>query len=207
MAVETSPGLSVEPGSWNTTVDLIDSPADQTLRRPALTLSEAAAACGRGRSTIRRYLDADRFPGAFREPGEAGPETGPWRIPLEDLIAAGLTPNRSGPAAGLAHETPLRTAVSGADDEPDWRIRALVAEARLEERAATVVALEGRVGALERMMRMLEPGPLSTGGSAVDTNTETPGLRHETAPQTGMDSSAPGTSPARHGWWARRKRR
>lgn len=55
----------------------------------ALTLAEAADACGVGRGTIYRWLDRGAFPNAYREqPG------GIWRIPVVDLEAAGLRPRR-----------------------------------------------------------------------------------------------------------------
>jgi len=51
-----------------------------------VTITDAAAATGKARSTIVRALDAGRFPNAYRV---GGGETAPWRIPLADLEAAG----------------------------------------------------------------------------------------------------------------------
>jgi hypothetical protein len=57
--------------------------------RRELSLTEAAAATGVSRLTIRRRLDAGRFPSARQiDPGHSGPR--PWRIPVDDLRAAGL---------------------------------------------------------------------------------------------------------------------
>jgi hypothetical protein len=53
-----------------------------------VSLSELAAATGLSRITIRRYLDAGRFPRAFRDPDAGTPS--PWRVPLSDVKAAGL---------------------------------------------------------------------------------------------------------------------
>ena len=55
----------------------------------AYTLTDAARVTGRSRITIRRYLDAERFPNAFRtDEGNGGAV--PWMIPDTDLLAAGL---------------------------------------------------------------------------------------------------------------------
>jgi thiosulfate dehydrogenase [quinone] large subunit len=55
----------------------------------ALTLAEAADACGVGRGAIYRWLDGGAFPNAYRE--QTG---GTWRITVVDLEAAGLRPRR-----------------------------------------------------------------------------------------------------------------
>jgi hypothetical protein len=57
----------------------------------ALSASEAAKAAGLHRSSILRGIEKGRFPNAFRERG-----TGPWRIPVEDLRVAGLSPSEDG---------------------------------------------------------------------------------------------------------------
>ncbi|MGA9223605.1 MAG: helix-turn-helix domain-containing protein [Pseudomonas graminis] len=53
--------------------------------RPAWTLTEAVQRTGSSRSTLRRYLDAGKFPNAYKDSSKA------WRFPLEDLLAAGLS--------------------------------------------------------------------------------------------------------------------
>lgn len=53
--------------------------------RPAWTLTEAVQRTGSSRSTLRRYLDAGKFPNAYKDTSKA------WRFPLEDLLAAGLS--------------------------------------------------------------------------------------------------------------------
>jgi hypothetical protein len=50
----------------------------------ALTLSEAAEACGVHRATVRRYLDRGQLPGAFKA------ADGAWRVPVPALLNAGL---------------------------------------------------------------------------------------------------------------------
>jgi hypothetical protein len=65
----------------------IDQPAGQ-----ALTIREAAAACGLSPRTIRRKLNAEAFPNAFKLRPRAGETEGVWKIPLGDLETAGLAP-------------------------------------------------------------------------------------------------------------------
>jgi predicted DNA-binding transcriptional regulator AlpA len=55
------------------------------MNRPAWTLTEAVQRTGASRSTLRRYLDAGKFPNAYKDTSKA------WRFPLEDLLAAGLS--------------------------------------------------------------------------------------------------------------------
>ncbi len=60
----------------------------------ALTIREAASACGVSQRTIRRRISAGAFPNAF-ETGSS-PADGAWRIPLQDLVNAGLEPGSVG---------------------------------------------------------------------------------------------------------------
>lgn len=48
------------------------------------SITEAAHLCGVHRNTVRRYLDAEDLPNAYKNAG------GAWRIPQADLVAAGL---------------------------------------------------------------------------------------------------------------------
>jgi len=65
----------------------IDQPSGQ-----ALTIREAAAACGISPRTIRRKLNAEAFPNAFKLRPRAGETEGVWKIPVADLETAGLAP-------------------------------------------------------------------------------------------------------------------
>src|SRR5699024_10247340 len=56
------------------------------------TASSAAKACGVCRSTVHRYLDQGRLPGAEQD------AEGVWQIPLSALLSAGWTPGRSTPS-------------------------------------------------------------------------------------------------------------
>jgi hypothetical protein len=59
--------------------------------RSAMTVTEAALAAGVNRRSLRRRLEGGVFPNAYRDAGTQGPASGPWRIPVGDLLDAGLT--------------------------------------------------------------------------------------------------------------------
>ncbi|MDP9019775.1 MAG: helix-turn-helix domain-containing protein [Actinomycetota bacterium] len=155
--------------------------------RPALTITEAARAADVDRRTIRRRLDAGDLPHAYREDdGE-----GPWRIPIDDLLAAGLhlhapappPPNDSdGPARGPVPPPPAFSEVA------EWRRRAEVAEALAAERERTIRALE-------LALRALGPGPPTT----TEASTGSPPAPVPAPP------SQPEPAP-RPTWWRRRRR-
>src|SRR5438477_2490161 len=58
----------------------------------ALTIREAELATGINSRSIRRRLAAGTFPGAFKDADRDRPNARVWRIPVEDLEAAGLGP-------------------------------------------------------------------------------------------------------------------
>lgn len=104
--------------------------------RPSLTLTAAAEACGVSRRTIRRRLDAGHFPNAWQESG------GVRRVPVVDLIAAGLHPNASRPVTEPSTEPTSSTPPSEPSELSrlrseleDWKRRAEIAEAVAAERA------------------------------------------------------------------------
>ncbi len=111
--------------------------------RLMLTVTEAAQAAGVDRRTIRRRLDSGDFPHARREPGREGPGTGPWLIPVDDLLGAGLVLGKLGSGEVVdegnersAAEDVLRRALA------DALRRAEVAEARAAERERVIEAQE-----------------------------------------------------------------
>lgn len=117
--------------------------------RPRWSVSEAAKRAGVARSTVQRYLAQGRMPGAYRT------DDGVWSIGVEDLLAAGLVPDRARPAEqaaeGVQHEhaderariAELEAALAEA------RRRAEVAEAIARERADRIVDLRQTIAALE----------------------------------------------------------
>ena len=94
-----------------------------------LTFSEAAIACGCDRRTIRRWKDSGKLPNAVLVDGV-------WRVPVDDLLAAGATlhaPSPPDPIPVAPDELErLRTEVA------EYRRRAEVAEAVAAERAAAL---------------------------------------------------------------------
>lgn len=75
------------------------------------SITDAAVATQVSRVTIRRYLDAGRFPNSYRD-HECGAIPAPWRISAADLEGAGLRvteiptqafPPREPPPSGTAH--------------------------------------------------------------------------------------------------------
>ena len=65
-------------------------------QRPRLTFREASEATGTPRTTLQRMRESGAFPQAEKD------SRGVWRIPVDDLLAAGLSLAKS--ATGGAHE-------------------------------------------------------------------------------------------------------
>jgi Helix-turn-helix domain len=127
--------------------------------RPSLTIAEAARLCGVSVSTIRRYLAAGRFPTAHQQPSPTPGQRGLWRIPTQDLLAAGLRPRQARiPDQQQQHEpSSHRGTVQSADDRVRGlehaleleRTRRRAAEELAAERAHTIQTLEGALRALQ----------------------------------------------------------
>jgi hypothetical protein len=96
--------------------------------RPELSITDAAAAAKRDRRTIRRWLDAGRFPNAHRT------AAGDWRIPTDDLLAAGLRLHAP-TAPDVEQQPPVPDVEALRSERDEWRRRAEVAEAVAAERA------------------------------------------------------------------------
>jgi len=169
--------------------------------RPRWSLSEAARRCGVGRATLQRRIEAGRIPGATKT------ETG-WSIGVEDLLAAGLHPDRPTPPAAQKH--PAREhalAVSGQVSEHAHRIAELEAELATErvKRAAAEQLAAGRgehITDLRTSLRMLEAArPVSTVESEA-SKPET--LIREMNPQETIPTPQ---VPMLRGWLRRRRPR
>jgi len=104
-------------------------------QRPVLTLADAANACNLSARTMGRKLKRGEIAGA-----EFDETKGQWRIPIEGLIAAGLSPFRyQQPAEQVA--------------EPD---EASKIKERLDEALVRAAVAEARATDLERMANNLE---------------------------------------------------
>ena len=161
---------------------------------PSLTIAEAARQCGVSTSTIRRYLAAGRFPGAHQQPSPIPGQRGLWRIPTQDLLAAGLRPDQAHLPDQQQRNDPLsgRTAGQPGDDRvPELehaleleRTRRRAAEDLAAERAHTIQTLERALAALQAQHAAPAPNPhraaLSSAPPSDATDTAGP------APQPGM---------------------
>lgn len=159
--------------------------------RPALTISEAARATRLDRRTIRRRLDTDAFPNAYRE-GEGGP----WRIPVGDLIAAGLHLYATEPATSTTPTPAPRIDTTELDrlrtENTELRRRAEVAEAIATER------LHRAENAELALRAITAPGPAESGSAA--TGADSPAT-------TPSDAPAANATPERRQGWVSRLRR
>ncbi len=124
----------------------MDQPWRGSRQSLALSISEAAKICGVKRRTIRRRHQAGDFEHAFRDPD------GTWRIPVYDLVTAGLRP----PVVPDPDEPRI---VFSAASQVD-RLRTEVAILRERVRALEIIAKEReeRVTDLRTILRML-PAP------------------------------------------------
>lgn len=114
-------------------VRTIDTVSHAMRRKTTYTLTEAAEVTGKGRATIRRYLDAGRFPNAFQE--DTADPFPAWRIPSSDLIAAGLAIDLARPETRLSTSRRARSTVMSTSEE------LAAANAVAAERARTIEAL------------------------------------------------------------------
>lgn len=127
----------------------------------ALTIKEAARACAVAHVTIRRALDAQKFSSAYRGDGPRGPGTGPWLIPVTDLLSAGYHPNA--PELG---DVSADEVVSEGSDTPSaplsWEAYASLRErlARAEEQARSALSIaEERAQTIEVLREALRRVP------------------------------------------------
>jgi hypothetical protein len=128
----------------------------------ALSISEAARRCGVHRNTVRRYLDAGKFSGAFRED-----ERSPWQIPVKDLRDAGLDVRAVAMAEALELQR-SRVDLAIQVEQLQRRLqemthRAEVAEALKSERDRRI---EGLVQTLAVLGLHRSPGQTSSGDQA-----------------------------------------
>jgi excisionase family DNA binding protein len=136
---------------------------------PSLTIAEAAQLCGVSVSTIRRYLAAGRFPAAHQQSSPIPGQQGRWRIPTQDLLAAGLRPGQAHLPDQQHKRQPSnhRTAGRPGDDRVRElehaleleRTRRRAAEDLAAERAHTIRTLESALRALQAQHAAPAPNP------------------------------------------------
>ena len=106
---------------------------------PWFSLTDAAAISDKSRVTLRRYLDADKFPNARQDTGDIN---NAWLVPLQDLEAAGIRivgddTGEADPAMGLLV------------------VRLARAEALAEARGAEIERLESVLATFARQTDLL----------------------------------------------------
>lgn len=143
------------------------------MSRPAFTLTEAAALVSTSRSTLRRRLDQSDFPDAYRD------SKGVWKIPLTNLLAAGLHPVQ-GAVQDLSTDIGRPVHDIAQPEQVDLKNRVTELESALSIERAHRTAAE-QVAAAERhraqtaemALRMLEQG-LSVPASTASVPPATP---------------------------------
>lgn len=151
----------------NTTV-MNRGPTEPRLPKPApvraetLTVADAAEACAVSQETIRRRLRDGRLPNAVRDPHPYGQ----WKIPVTDLVAAGLRPLRAdlGERRDLEH---LRDLL--AQTEAELARAQALAQARQEHIDALQANLEDLRAVLVRLDEARRTGaglPADGGGTS-----------------------------------------
>ncbi len=170
--------------------------------RPSFTLSEAADATGKTKKTMRRRLDAGDFPNAYREAGPGNSNSWPWRVPLEDLLAAGFQLHE--PTPPDVEPEPQETPAPAVDADQVAELKAENSELRRRAEVAEAVADE-RAKALERAdlaLRALTAGP--TTSTAPEAESDDPPTPPE-PPSGEPDDAEPEQPEKRRGrlgrWW------
>lgn len=136
--------------------------------RPRWTVAQAARECGVSADTIRRRLKAHAFPHADRSGKQ-----GAWRIPVDDLLAAGLTPGKPSPPAqavptqriGTAHMHDDSAYRQDAYADANELVRELEElrsalgkkDMQLDAAHTRIADLQANVSDLRTSLRMLEP--------------------------------------------------
>lgn len=179
------------------------------MNRPAWTISEAVERTGASRSTIRRYRDAGKFAHAFKD------SAGVWRVPIEDLLAAGLSV--SDPAR-VEQVSQVNEQVQPAHEQATVTLREKVTEleralaveqARNEGLQRAAAAAEQNARDLRQALRMLE---VSRPEQATTEHMNTVTEQVLTSPAEQLTNRQPTTleQPAgplpRTGWLSRFKR-
>lgn len=175
-----------------------------------LTLREAAAACAVHHSTVRRHLDAGDFPNAARD------ADGKWRLPVSDLLGAGL--RLSQPKQTVATVLPSTAASHGGDELSAARARVDTLLAELTAEKVRAAAAEARAAAmadnladLRVSLRALAGPPAPQEPSPVVTTPQAPVDAPGPAAPAPVSAPAPEVRPAdvthklptRRRWWQR----
>lgn len=169
--------------------------------RPSWTLSEAAERTGASRSTIRRYRETGKFPNAYKGTDKQ------WRVPIEDLLASGLT--LSGQAQVEQVTTLSEQPIEHAPEPLSERVRELEALLAVERARAAglervAAAAEANAADLRMALRMIEAARPEPAGRAhpehVNTPTGQPLMPAAEQPEQAHPEATPGPAASRGGW-------
>lgn len=127
------------------------------------SLAEAAAVCGRAKSTLTRARTAGKFPNAQQD------STGRWMIPLGDLMAAHfldhVTPTQSHhgapPSAPSAQKSdaPSAPRIQADQEINELRHQLELAQVRLHQAHLLIEAKDTAIRSLEMAVHALESTP------------------------------------------------
>jgi len=120
---------------------------------PTVTLAEAGRHSHLSVATLRRWLNADKFPGAIRSPRD-------WSIPVASLVEAGAWPSATPPDPDDDQaDGPDANALADLEAELT-RLRAALDAERTRREAADALraAAERNADDLRTALRMLEAG-------------------------------------------------
>lgn len=150
-----------EPGSSEPPSPDHDPPP---IQGAALSLTDAAQACRVSRITLKRALAAERFPNAYRTAGPAGAGTGPWLIPVVDLLAAGYHPNAPdspdpGSEEQVSEEADLPPVPLTWEEYARLRERLARGEEQADERGRHIATLTRALEEVLRKVPELPPAP------------------------------------------------
>lgn len=182
------------------------------LGRVRWTLTEATERTTASRSTLRRRLSAGAFPNASHDAG------GTWLIPVEDLIAAGITLVKT-----PAHEQPNQDPDElgePAQEEVSWvevevarlrhelsqeRARAELERARRLAAEQVAVERERHLSTALASLRMLEAtaAPRPSAPEVLDLRDPVPSQPVPEPARTATTQSAQSTAVPRRRWWQR----
>lgn len=152
--------------------------SEQQMERPRLTVGEIAKRTGKSKRTVQRHLEAGNFPGAEMVDGI-------WRIPLEEVLAAGLPLDR------VQNPEPEKPRAADESEPLTWKEKALQAEARAEGLRAEIETLKESIKSLKES--------LEDARNNKETLKEL--LERLTPPQSGIEATE---QDKRRGWFGRK---
>lgn len=174
---------------------------ERMTNRPSWTLSEAAERTGVSRSTLRRYRETGKFPHAYKGTDKQ------WRVPVEDLLASGLTLNGRAQPEQVSTPTEQPTSTPEPLSERVRELEALLAveRARAAGLERVAAAAEANAADLRMALRMIEAARPERGEQAQPEQVSMP-TEQPTTPPPEQDEQVHPDAPlaqgsSRGGWY------